>query len=128
MTRLSILTVLALSLVAAQAQGPNDPTITATASGSGDGQGSGSITVSGNITTPAPWQLSIHTVTVKFTSQTGGKSLNAFVPVKGPNFSNFSASVGLKRGAYSIVAIIDVKDADGHERQISSQPQQVNVP
>jgi hypothetical protein len=125
MTRLSLLAVLAVGLVAAPAQSPTgSPSITAVASGSSDGSGSGKVTVSGTITLPAPWELSIHTVTVRFQKTGGGKTLNAFIPAKGPNYS---ATVDLKRGAYSIWAVIDVKDADGHEQQIQSPPQQVNI-
>jgi hypothetical protein len=127
MTRLFFVAVLVIGLVAAApAQGPsNQPAITVSASSTGDGSGSGSISVSGTITTPAPWQLSIHTVTVRFRKDGGSKTLNVFIPVKGPNFS---ATVDMKRGGYTVWAVIDVKDAGGHEIQIQSGQQQANVP
>jgi hypothetical protein len=127
MTRLSLVAVLAIGLAAvAPAQGPStQPAITVSAGASGDGNGSGTISVSGTITTPAPWQLSIHTVTVRFQPVGGGKTQNVFIPVNGPNFS---VTVNMKRGGYAAWAVIDVKDAGGHEIQIQSGQQQANVP
>jgi len=127
MSRLSVLAVLAVGLVArAPAQTPAPvPTITVTASAGGSGNGDGSATVSGSISLPAGWELSIHVVTVRYEKTGTGKSVNLFIPVKG---SDFSATVNLPRGGYGIVGLIDVKDKDGHERQISSASQNVNVP
>jgi hypothetical protein len=125
MTRLCLVTVLAVGLAAAPADTPPDgPKITLQASGGGT-PGQGTVTASGDITTPAPWQLSIYTVTVRYQKQGGSKTLNAFIPVKG---ANFKADLQLKPGTYSVWAVIDVKDTDGHEKQISCDPQMVTVP
>jgi hypothetical protein len=125
MIRLSLFAVLGVGIAAVQADTPPDgPKITLQASGGGN-PGQGTVTAAGTITSPAPWQLSIHTVTVRYQKQGGSKTLNAFIPVKG---ANFSADLQLKTGTYSVWAVIDVKDADGHEKQISCDPQMVTVP
>jgi hypothetical protein len=127
MIRPCLLAVLAVSLAAtAPAQGPPaGPKIDLQASGAGTGTGDGSATASGKITVPAPWQLSIHVVTIRYQKDGSTKSLNAFVPVKG---DKFMTDVALKKGSYKVWAVIDVKDADGRERQISSDPQSVSIP
>ena len=126
MTRACLVVVLAVGLAAAPAQSPTTgPKITVGASGSGNGTGNGSSNVSGSIFLPPPWQLSIHVVTVRYTKAEGGKSLNLLIPVKG---TTFSGTMGLKTGSYKVWAVIDVKDADGREKQISSEPQTVAVP
>ena len=125
MTRLSLFAVLAIGLTAAPAQSPPPagPKLTLEASGGGTA-GSGTVTASGNITLPAPWELSIHVVTVRYQKQGGGKTLNGLIPVKG---ANFSAELQLKPGTYSVWAVIDVKDADGREKQISSEPKPFSI-
>ena len=126
MKRPFLLLVLAIGLTAsAPAQSPTTgPRIELGASGSGTGTGEGSGTVSGTIICPAPWQLSIHTVTVRFQKDGGTKTLNAFIPVKG---DKFSATVNLKAGTYKAWAVIDVKDADGREKQIASEPRPISI-
>jgi hypothetical protein len=126
MMRIGLLSVLALGLASATAQTPPpQPTIDLAASGAATTTGNGSATASGSVTIPAGWQLSIHVVTVRYQKQTGGKSLNAFIPVKG---GKFSANVELKSGSYKAWAVIDVKDTEGREKQISSEPQMFNIP
>jgi hypothetical protein len=122
MTRLSLLAVLAFGLTAAQAQAPTDgPKITLRVGSNGRG----TATASGTLTVAAPWELSIHVVTVRFQNQGGTKTLNALIPVKG---ENFHAEVSLKPGTYRAWAVIDVKDADGREKQIACDVQVVTVP
>jgi hypothetical protein len=125
MTRLSLVAVLAVGLAAAPAQSPSDgPKITLKVAGGGT-TGQGTVTASGTLAVPGPWQLSIHTVTVRFQKQGGTKTLNALIPVKG---ENFNTQLQVKSGTYSVWAVIDVKDADGREKQISCDPQMVTVP
>ena len=126
MTRPFLLVVLAVGLTAsAPAQSPPaGPRIELGASGSGGGTGQGTANVSGSISCPAPWQLSIHTVTVRFQKDGGSKTLNAFIPVKG---DKFFANLDLKAGSYKVWAVIDVKDADGREKQISSEPKPISI-
>jgi hypothetical protein len=127
MFRAAFLAILAVGLMTpAPAQGPAPvPTITINASGGGTGNGDGTATVSGTINLPAGWELSIHVVTVRYQKDGTGKMLHAFIAAKGPDFS---ATINLPKGSYGIVGLIDVKDKDGHERQISSGSQNVNVP
>lgn len=87
--------------------------------------GNGSITVAGTITLPPGWKLSIHTLTVRHSKSTGGKTLNALIPVKGD--ATFNTMVNISSGSYSIWAVIDVKDADGREYQITSETQSAIV-
>jgi ABC-type glycerol-3-phosphate transport system substrate-binding protein len=124
MMRLGFFALVAVAVATASAQTPQ-PKIEVSASGTGTSQGNGTVTVSGSLTIPAGWQLSIHTVTVRFQKDGGGKTLNALIPVKG---SNFTQKVDLKSGSYKIWAVIDVKDTDGREKQISSEPQSVAIP
>jgi hypothetical protein len=127
MIRPCLLAILTLGLAAtAPAQGPAaGPKIDLQASGAGTGSGAGSATASGKITLTAPWQLSIHVVTIRHQKDGGTKTLNAFVPVKG---DKFTTDIGLKTGSYKVWAVIDIKDAEGHEKQISSDPQSVSIP
>ena len=125
MIRLSLAAVLAVGLAAAPAQRPTaGPKITLQVASTGTG-GQGGATASGKLTVPAPWQLSIHVVTVRFQKQGGNKTLNALIPVKG---EDFRAEVALKPGTYRAWAVIDVKDADGREKQIACDAQSVTVP
>lgn len=127
MLRTALLAVLTIGLAAsAPAQSPPPmPSIEVNASGSGSGNGDGSASLSGRINVPAGWELSIHVVTVRYQKNGSGKMLHFFIPVKGPNFS---ATVELPRGSYAITGLIDVKDKDGRERQITSGNQSVNIP
>ena len=127
MIRPCLLAALAVGLAApvpAQTP-PAGPKIDLQASGAGSGSGDGSATAFGKITLPAPWQLSIHVVTIRYQKDGSTKTLNAFVPVKG---DKFTTDVGLKKGSYKVWAVIDVKDADGREKHISSDPQSVSIP
>ena len=126
MRRLCLVAVLAVGLAAAPAQGPAPaPTIDINVSGSGTGTGTGTVTVSGTIAVPANWELSIHVLTVRFQPAGGGKSRYMLVPVKGPNFS---VQMDLKKGSYTVTGLIDVKDADGREKQITGGPQTATIP
>ncbi|HKB05854.1 MAG TPA: hypothetical protein VKD90_26900, partial [Gemmataceae bacterium] len=86
--------------------------------------GSGPVTVSGKIILPPGWKLSIHTLTIRYKKPGGAATLNAFLPVKGPEFK---ATINITSGSYQVWAVIDVKDAEGRERQISSPVQSVTV-
>ena len=127
MIRPGLLVALTVGLIAsAPAQAPQSgPQINISASGSGSGGGQGQASVSGSIRCPAPWQLSIHTVTVRFKKDGGTKTVNAFLPVKG---DKFELDIDLKAGSYKCWAVIDVKDANGREKQISSDSQSVKIP
>jgi len=127
MFRAAVLAVLVVGLVMpAPAQGPPaKPTLTIGASGGGTGNDDGTASVAGAISLPPGWELSVHVVTVRYQKDGTGKMLHAFIPVKGPEFA---ATIHLKSGSYGIVGLIDVKDKDGHEWQISSGSQNVNVP
>jgi len=125
MLRISFIAV-AFFAVTASAQSPPAPTITLEASGTGGtGGSSGTVTVSGDINLPAGWKLSIHTLTIRYKKQPATSTLNAFGSVKGAG--PFSIKLDMVAGSYSVWAVIDVKDADGREKQISSTPRNVNV-
>jgi hypothetical protein len=128
MIRLALLLSVCLPC-AAWAQSTTGPRIDLNAAGGmgQPGSGEGSASVSGNITLPPGWQLSIHTLTIRYAKEGGGTTLNALLPLKSNGSTAFSASLGIKSGSYKIWAVIDVKDADGHERQISSDPRSVTV-
>jgi hypothetical protein len=105
---------------------PTEPKIEFTASGGGDGSsGSGSVTVSGKIVLPPGWKLSIHTLTIRYQKAGGAATLNAFLPVKGS--AEFKATINITAGSYQVWAVIDVKDAEGREKQISSPVRSVTV-
>jgi hypothetical protein len=128
MMRSFLIAVLAIIGLAASAPAQSSsavPSIEVTASGGGTGNGDGIATVSGTINLPPGWELSIHVVTIRYQKDGSSKSLNVFISAKG---ANFSATINLPKGGYGIVGLIDVKDKDGHERQISSGSQNVNVP
>lgn len=119
--------LLALILPATLAADANEPGIDAnvgTDGGTGDTNGEGVVSISGKIRLPAGWTLSIHTVTIRHEKHGGTTTLNAFLPVKGLEFNN---KVNLKAGSYKVWAVIDVKDSQGREREISSQPSNVNI-
>lgn len=127
MNRVGLFTVLGLGFltVAPAHSSPPVPSISISASGSGSGNDSGTASVSGTIHVPAGWELSIHVVTIRFQKNGGTRTLNALLPVKG---AKFGASTGVKKGSYTVWAVIDVKDAAGRERQISSEPTNFQVP
>jgi hypothetical protein len=121
-----LVTGLLVIAATATAQAPPEPTITLEASGTGGTAGSdGTVTVSGNINLPAGWKLSIHTLTIRYQKLPGASTLNALASVKGGG--PFNLKLDMKSGSYSVWAVIDVKDADGREKQISSPPRNVNV-
>jgi hypothetical protein len=111
----------------ANAQAPPEPTITLEASATGGGAvgTDGTVTVSGNINLPPGWKLSIHTLTIRYQKQPGVSTLNAFASVKGAG--PFKLKLDMRPGAYSVWAVIDVKDSEGREKQISSPPRTANV-
>ncbi|HVK07545.1 MAG TPA: hypothetical protein VM597_02090 [Gemmataceae bacterium] len=116
------LTLLAVGFLLAQpiqAQAP-EPKIELKATA-----GNGQITVSGSVDVPAGWRLSIHTLNVKYRKESGGATLNWLIPVKG---GKFEASIGMNSGSYAVWGVIDVKDREGREKQISSPPQSAKVP
>src|SRR5947207_14979316 len=100
---LAVLIPLTTSVAAAQA--PGEPTIDFKVSGVSGSGGQGAVTVSGNVTVPAGWKLSIHTLTIRFQKAGTSSSLNAFGAVKGSDFS-FSFKVNLKSGSYQAWAVI----------------------
>ena len=123
MRYLTLLAVLFLLVRPSEAQGPAPaplPKIELKASA-----GTGTISVSGSITLPAGWKLSIHTLTVKYQRATGGATLNWLVPVKGD--AKFDRSMNMNGGSYSVWGVIDVKDSEGRERQITSETQSAIV-
>lgn len=128
MLRLPLLVALGLPLVAIAQSSSSLPSISINAGadqGTPGSTGEGAVTVSGKIVLPDGWKLSIHTLTIRYAKNGGNSSLNAFLPVKAD--STFNSKLNMKSGNYKIWAIIDVKDAEGRERQISSTPQNVNV-
>jgi hypothetical protein len=127
MLRTSLILLLSLSVPVVAQTTPTGPRIDMNAAGNGTpgSNGEGTASVSGSIILPAGWTLSIHTLTIRYAKDGGSSSLNAFAPVKGA--LSFSASTILKSGNYKVWAVIDVKDADGRERQISSDPSNITV-
>lgn len=123
MSRLPLLVALCLP-VAVMAQAPT-PSLDVTVSGESGSGGDGIATVSGKITLPPGWKLSIHTLTIRYAKDGGNTTLNALLPINQPDFKT---KINLKTGSYKVWAVIDVKDADGKERQISSTPSNVNIP
>ena len=127
MSRLPLLLALCLP-AAAVAQTQNDPKLDITVTADQGAPGTtdqGTVTVSGKVTLPAGWQLSIHTLTIRYAKDGGATTLNALLPITGPDFK---VKINLKSGSYSVWGVIDVKDIAGRERQISSGSQNANVP
>jgi hypothetical protein len=124
MTRLSFPLAVLISLTAsvAVAQAPAEPTIELSVSGGGEG----TITVSGKVTVPAGWSLTVHTLTVRFKPVGGGTTLNAFGAVKGSDLT-FNFQVRLKSGSYQVWAVLDAKDKDNKEKEIKSKTQSAIV-
>lgn len=123
MCRLPLL--VALFLPAAVMAQASTPSLTINVSGESGSGGDGIATVSGKISLPPGWKLSIHTLTIRYAKDGGNTTLNTLVPINQPDFKT---KVNLKSGTYKVWAVIDVKDADGKERQISSDPSNVNIP
>ncbi len=86
--------------------------------------GTGRIKITGDVTVPTGWKLSIHTLTVRHKQTTGSATLNALIPVKG---GKFDLSMKMTAGQYSVWGVIDVKDNEGREKQISSESTAVTV-
>ena len=127
MSRLPLFLALFLPFAAA-AQSPPPPRIDFNAGGEMGQPGStgeGVASVSGKIVLPPGWKLSIHTLTIRYAKDSGATTLNTLLPIVG---LNFATKLNLKSGNYKIWAVIDVKDPDGKERQISSEQRNVNVP
>lgn len=120
MRYLPLLAALVILVRPAEAQSPPQPKIELKVTA-----GSGSIKASGEISLPAGWKLSIHTLTVKYQKVGGGSTLNWLIPVKG---GKFDAGLNASSGSYSVWAVIDVKDNDGREKQITSETQSAIVP
>jgi hypothetical protein len=113
--------------VVAAAQAPTGPTIDLSAAGSNSTDSTstdGTASVSGRINLTPGWQLSIHTLTIRYVKDGAARTLNVLVPVKG---ETFSVELALKKGSYQIWGVIDVKDSAGREKQISSGKQDVSV-
>ena len=128
MFRLTFLLAVLIPLTSsvAVAEAPTKPTIDLQVSGTSEPGGQGVATVTGKVKLPPGWTLSIHTLTVRFQDAEGGRTLNAFGAVKGADI-DFSLKVNLKSGSYKVWGVIDVKDADGREQQISSKVQNVTI-
>ncbi|HKB04684.1 MAG TPA: hypothetical protein VKD90_20845 [Gemmataceae bacterium] len=124
MTRLPLLLAGLFTLAAvAPAQSPPapEPTIDINASGGSAAPGSntGTSTVSGKVNLPPGWKITVHTLTLRYRQAGGSASLNVFAPVKGSTFT-FEAKIELPTGSYDVQGLIDVKDAAGREKQITS--------
>jgi hypothetical protein len=130
MTRLPLLVAGLLTLTAvAPAQSPApQPTIDINASGGSAAPGSdtGTSTVSGQVTLPPGWKITVHTLTLKYRKAGTGASVNVFAPVKGDKFT-FEAKIELPTGSYDVQGLIDVKDAAGREKQITSSSKGVVI-
>jgi hypothetical protein len=110
---------------AAQAPMPSLDLIVSAEPGQPGSTGEGVATVSGKVTLPPGWKLSIHTLTIRYAKDGGRTTLNTLCPITAPDFKT---KLNLNSGSYKVWAVIDVKDANGKERQISSSPSNVNVP
>jgi len=127
MIRLTIFLAVVIALTgSAVAQAPAEPTMEIRVSGSSSGSGGGVATVTGKVTLPAGWKLSIHTLNVRFQKDGSATSLNAFGPVKDGNVE-FTLKVNLKEGTYKVWGLIDVKDSRNREKQIVSPAQSVTI-
>src|SRR5262245_56870197 len=126
MSRLPLLIALLLPISAAT-QTPGDPRLEITVTTGIDNPGTtgeGTVTVSAKVVLPPGWKRSNHTRTVRHAKDSAATTLNFLVPINGPKFKT---KVELKSGSYKVWGVIDVKDADGRERQISSPSQNANV-
>jgi hypothetical protein len=111
------------------AQSPTEPRIELSASGSESPSGTitdgeGPASVSGKIVLPPGWKLNIHVLTIRYAKDGGSRTLNTLLPVKG---LEFSTTLNLKAGSYTVWAVIDVKDTQGRERQIKSESKTIEV-
>jgi hypothetical protein len=116
------LAVLIALTASAVAQAPAEPSMEIRVSGGSDGVA----TVTGKVTLPAGWKLSIHTLNVRFQKTGSTASLNAFGPVKDGNVE-FALEINLKEGTYKVWGLIDVKDSRNREKQIVSPAQSVTI-
>lgn len=130
MTRLPLVTAgLLVVAVAAPAQSPTpEPTIDFNVSGQSGtpGSGTGTATVSGKVTVPPGWKVTVHTLTIRYQKDGTGTTVNAFAAVKGSTLT-FEAKLDLPTGSYTVWGLIDVKDQAGHEKQISSPSKGVPI-
>jgi uncharacterized lipoprotein YbaY len=112
----------------AQSPAPPEPTIDLKVSGQSGtpGSGQGTATVSGKVNLPPGWKITVHTLTIRYQKNGTATTVNAFVSVKGAPF-NFQTKLELPVGSYSVWGVIDVKDADGREKQIASPAQGVPI-
>ncbi|HJZ89771.1 MAG TPA: hypothetical protein VKE40_02790 [Gemmataceae bacterium] len=115
-----ILIVFWVAGVAGAESPPTEPKIEFSASTGADG----AVTVTGKVILPPGWKLSIHTLTIRYQKAGGSATLNAFMPLKGPEFKG---TINLTAGSYQTWAVIDVKDADGREKQVSSPARSVTT-
>jgi hypothetical protein len=121
--------LLALAVAApAQSPPPPEPTIEINVSGESGapGSGQGTATVSGKVNLPPGWKITVHTLTLRYRKNGTATTVNAFVPVKGAPFT-FKTKLDLPAGSYGVWGVIDVKDAEGREKQISSPSQGVSI-
>jgi uncharacterized lipoprotein YbaY len=131
MKRLPLLLAGLLGVAAAapaQSPAPTQPSIDLRVSGqSGSpGSGSGTATVSGQVNLPPGWKITVHTLTLRYRKDGKATTVNAFLAVKGAPFK-FETKLELPAGSYAVWAVIDVKDPDGREQQVSSPPQSVPI-
>ena len=131
MTRLPLLLagLFALTVAApAQSPPPPEPTIEISVSGESGapGSGTGTATVSGKVNLPPGWKITVHTITLRYLKNGTATTVNVFAPVKGTPFT-FKAKLELPAGSYGVWGVIDVKDAAGREKQISSPSQGVTL-
>jgi hypothetical protein len=125
MLRLPLVAALLLAATVPAQAPPAGPRIDLSASGGSAGTGGeGPVSVSGKVVLPPGWKLTVHTLTVRHQQEGGGRTRNVLIPVKG---TDFTTTMSLKAGGYRVWAVIDVKDAEGREREISSDPQTVLV-
>jgi uncharacterized lipoprotein YbaY len=113
---------------AAQTPAPPQPTIDLQVSGQSGtpGSGQGTASMSGKVNLPPGWKITVHTLTVRYQKDGTATTVNAFIPVKGAPFK-FETKLDLPVGSYAVWAVIDVKDADGREKQIASPAQNVPI-
>jgi hypothetical protein len=86
--------------------------------------GEGIANVSGKIVLPPGWKVTVHVITIRYAKEGGTRTINALIPVKG---AQFSAKINLTAASYAVWAVIDVKDAEGRERQISSDRESIAI-
>jgi hypothetical protein len=131
MTRLPLLLAGALVVtVAAPAQSPPPPQPSIEFGASGEsgapGSGVGTVTVSGKVIVPPGWKITVHTLTIRHQKAGTVTTVNAFAAVKGDTLT-FEAKLDLPAGSYTAWGLIDVKDAEGREKQVASPSRGVTL-